>query len=91
MPVPGFVAVKEFSSIQPLKTDPNPPPPSTLSGRKFRVDIFISEKLKLFRFDDCKISPSVRGVGGTDVGDILVLSMLSLFSSELTYSPGFIN
>nr|GMD29318.1 predicted protein [Ipomoea batatas] len=64
-PVPGLVAENEFSSIQPLKTEPNPPSPSTLSGRKFLVATLRSAKLKLFKVVDFKISPSLRGAGGT--------------------------
>lgn len=36
-PVPGFTGAVPFSSIQPLKTQPNPPSPRKLSGRKFLV------------------------------------------------------
>lgn len=71
MPVPGFVAVNEFSSIHPLKTDPKPPSPNTLSGRKFLVAVLSSDKVKLFKLDDCKISPSLRGVWGTEFAEFL--------------------
>lgn len=84
MPVPGFAAANEFSSIQPLKTDPNPPSPNTLSGRKFRVDVLSSAKLKLFKFEDCKISPSLRGVGGaTEEALLFEFKLLRLFPSVL--------
>ena len=36
-PVPGFTGAVPFSSIQPLKTQPNPPSPRRLSGLKFLV------------------------------------------------------
>ena len=36
-PVPGFTGAVPFSSIHPLKTQPNPPSPRKLSGRKFLV------------------------------------------------------
>lgn len=59
MPVPGLAAVSEFSSTQPLKTQPKPPSPKTLSGRKFLVAVLSSLKLNPFKFEDSKISPSV--------------------------------
>lgn len=84
MPVPGFAAVNEFSSIHPLKTEPKPPSPSTLSGRKFLVAVLRSAKLNLFKLEDCKISPSLLGVGGTETDETLLLVLLK-FSSVLTY------
>ena len=36
-PVPGFTGAVPFSSIHPLNTQPNPPSPIRLSGRKFLV------------------------------------------------------
>jgi hypothetical protein len=36
-PVPGFTGAVPFTSIQPLKTQPNPPSPRRLSGLKFLV------------------------------------------------------
>lgn len=84
IPIPGFAAAKEFSSIHPLKTDPKPPSPNTLSGRKFRVAVFSSAKLKLFKFEDCKISPSLRGVGGaTEEALLFEVEPLRLFLSML--------
>lgn len=77
IPVPGFVATNVCSSIQPLKTEPKPPSPNTLSGRKFLVAFRRSLKVKLFTLDDCKISPSLRGVGGTEVDDTLLLEPLN--------------
>uniref|UniRef100_A0A2P2KZV4 Uncharacterized protein n=1 Tax=Rhizophora mucronata TaxID=61149 RepID=A0A2P2KZV4_RHIMU len=62
IPVPGLVAFRECSSSHPLKTDPKPPSPITLSGRKFLVAVFSSLKLNAFKFEDCKISPSLLGV-----------------------------
>ena len=41
-PVPGFAGPVPFSSIQPLKTQPNPPSPRILSGLKFLVANFSS-------------------------------------------------
>jgi hypothetical protein len=35
--VPGFTGAVPFSSIHPLNTQPNPPSPRRLSGRKFLV------------------------------------------------------
>ena len=84
MPVPGFVAVKDCSSIHPLKTEPKPPSPSTLSGRKFLVAILRSAKLKLFTLEDCNISPSLLGVGGTETDETLLLVLLG-FASVLAY------
>lgn len=86
MPVPGLEAVKEFSSIQPLKTEPKPPSPSMLSGRKFLVAVLRSEKLKLFRLGEFKISHSLLGVGDNEADEFLLLSLLRLrsLSFELT-------
>ncbi|RWW62025.1 hypothetical protein BHE74_00030866 [Ensete ventricosum] len=70
------VAANVCSSIHPLKTEPKPPSPNTLSGRKFLVAVLSSLKVKLFRLDDVKISPSLRGVGGTDDADTLLLELL---------------
>jgi len=67
-----FLKIKS-SSIHPLKTQPNLPSPTTLSGRKFLVAVFSSLKLKLFMFEDFKISPSVRGVGGMEGVETLLL------------------
>lgn len=80
-PVPGLAAVKVCSSIHPLKTQPNPPSPNTLSGRKFLVAVLRSLKVKLFRLDDCNISPSVRGVWGTEKEEALLLASLESFPS----------
>lgn len=82
IPVPGLVAVKVFSSIQPLKTEPNPPSPNILSGRKFRVAALRSLNVKLFRFEDWSISPSLRGVGGLEVADTLLLTSFCLVPVE---------
>lgn len=79
MPEPGLVGVSECSSIHPLKTDPKPPSPSTLSGRKFLVAVFSSLKLKFFKFSACRISPSLRGVWGTEVDETLLLKPLKFF------------
>lgn len=84
MPVPGLVAASEFSSTHPLKTEPNPPSPRTLSGRKFLVAIFNSLKLKFLILTDCKISPSLLGVGGTDPDDSLLPSLLTYFEFTST-------
>jgi hypothetical protein len=35
--MPGFTGAVPFSSIHPLNTQPNPPSPRRLSGRKFLV------------------------------------------------------
>jgi len=59
MPVPGLAAEGECSSIQPLKTDPKSLSPNTLSTRKFLVAAWSSVKAKLFKLDDCKISPAL--------------------------------
>lgn len=72
IPVPGLAAFKDCSSIQPLKTQPKPPSPTILSGRKFLVAALSSLKLKAFMLDDCKISPSVRGVEGTETDETLL-------------------
>jgi len=79
IPVPGLVAASECSSTHPLKTDPKPPSPNTLSGRKFLVAVFSSPKVKIFKFEDCKISPSLRGVWGTETIDTLLLELLKVF------------
>lgn len=60
IPVPGLVALKLCSSIHPLNTDPKPPSPKTLSGRKFLVQVLRSLKEKHLKLGDCKISPSLR-------------------------------
>jgi hypothetical protein len=57
IPVPGLVGAKVFPSIHPLKTHPNPPSPSTLSGRKFFVAILRSLKLKDLRLLEIDTSP----------------------------------
>lgn len=85
MPVPGLVALNECSSIHPLKTEPNPPSPRTLSGLKFLVAAFSSLKVKVFKFEDCKISPSLRGVCGIEAEDSLLLELLKLFPFLLAF------
>lgn len=76
MPVPGLVAVNVCSSIHPLKTKPKPPSPKTLSGRKFLVAFCKSLYENLFKLEDCKISPSVRGVRGTETAEALLFETL---------------
>ena len=86
MPVPGLAAVNAFSSIHPLKTQPKPPSPNTLSGRKFLVAVLSSLKKKLFKLEDCKISPSVLGVVGTEADEtLLLLEPLKYFPSLLPH------
>ena len=58
MPVPALHGAKVFSSTLPLKTVPKPPMPSTLSDLKFRVAVFKSAKLKIFKLGVGKICPS---------------------------------
>lgn len=91
MPIPGLVAARECSSIHPLKTEPKPPSPKTLSGRKFLVDDFSSLKLKLFRLEDCKISPSLRGVRGIEVEEtlLIVLRSFPLLLTFLEFTPTY--
>ena len=48
-----------LSLSQPLKTCPNPPSPSTVSGLKFLVATFNSVKLKIFKFGVGKIWPII--------------------------------
>lgn len=62
VPDPGFEAIWVNSSIQPLKTYPNPPSPRRLSTLKFLVAFFSSMKEKGFTFGDDNISPSDFGV-----------------------------
>lgn len=83
IPEPGLDAVRVRSSIHPLNTEPKPPSPTTLSGRKFLVAALSSLKLKLFKLEDCKMSTSVRGVRGTEAEDRL-LEPLNPFLSLLT-------
>lgn len=83
MPVPGLVGAKVCSSIHPLNTVPKPPSPNILSGRKFLVAIFSSLKVKFFKFEDCKISPSVRTLCGAEPDETWVLELLDLFPSFL--------
>ena len=68
IPVPGLVGAKVFASIHPLNTEPKPPSPRTLSGRKFRVEVLSSLKVKLLTLADCRISSSLRGVAGLELG-----------------------
>lgn len=94
MPVPGLAAVNECSSIHPLKTQPKPPSPNTLSGRKFLVAVLRLLKVKLFKLEDCKISPSVRGVEGTETDEILLLEQLKsfpIFWPHVELTPANIN
>jgi len=76
IPVPGLVGASVFSSIQPLKTDPNPPSPSTLSGLKFLVAVLSSLKVKALTFAASRISSSLRGVGSIDAEDAWLLELL---------------
>lgn len=94
MPDPALVAISVLSSIQPLKTEPKPPSPSTLSGRKFLVAFLSSVKLMLFKLQDCKISPSLRGVVGIELDEALplepsLLALLELYPTEkaIEHSP----
>jgi len=76
IPKPGLVGASVFSSIQPLKTDPNPPSPSTLSGLKFLVAVLSSLKVKALTFADSRISSSLRGVGSIDADEAWLLELL---------------
>lgn len=64
-PVPGLVGASVCSSIQPLNTQPNPPSPTILSGRKFLVAVLTSLIVKHFKLMHCSISPSVLEVRST--------------------------
>ncbi|WVY90312.1 hypothetical protein V8G54_035826 [Vigna mungo] len=86
-PVPGLTGASDCSSIHPLKTRPKPPSPTTLSGRKFLVAVFSSTKVKLFIFEDFKISPSVLGVGGTEGLEILLLKPSSSVLPSFELKP----
>lgn len=48
MPSPGLVGRSVFSSIHPLKTQPNPPSPSKVSALKFLVAFLRSFKVNDF-------------------------------------------
>jgi hypothetical protein len=76
IPVPGLAGASVFSSTQPLKTEPNPPSPSTLSGLKFLVAVLSSLKLKALTLADSRISSSLRGVGSMDADDAWLLHPL---------------
>ena len=66
-PVPGLVGVRLVSSNQPLKTEPNTPSPTTLSGLKFLVASLSSLKVKLLTDVNSSISSSVfRAAALTD-------------------------
>lgn len=54
VPLPLF---DTFSSSQPLKTFPKPPSPRTVSGLKFFVAAFSSEKVKILKLGWGKIWP----------------------------------
>jgi hypothetical protein len=56
-PVPTLEGVSVFSSIQPLKTFPNPPSPNKLSVLKFLVAVFKSAKVNSFKLGVSKIFP----------------------------------
>jgi hypothetical protein len=58
-PVPGFTGAVPFSSIQPLKTQPNPPSPRILSGLKFLVANFSSLNIN-FRSWEATFSSSLN-------------------------------
>jgi hypothetical protein len=76
IPVPGLVGASVFSSIHPLKTDPKPPAPSTLSGLKFLVATLSSLKVKALTFADSRISSSLRGGGTIDADEAWLLEPL---------------
>ena len=82
-PFPGLTGASVCSSIHPLNTEPKPPSPTTLSGRKFLVAVLSSLKVKLFKLEDFKMSPSDRGVGGTEGVETLLLKPLKPCSSLL--------
>ena len=86
-PVPGLAALQLCWSTHPLKTQPNPPSPNTLSGRKFLVAVFRSLNPKLLRFDDSKISLSLRGVCGTEADESLLLESLPSLLTYLEFAP----
>ena len=56
IPLPGLVGAKVFSSIHPLKTNPNPPSPIKLSVRKFFVAFLRSLKVKDLRLLESDVS-----------------------------------
>lgn len=85
IPVPGFVGAKVFSSIQPLKTHPNPPSPRSVSDRKFLVAFLRSLKLKDLRLLETDVS-ALRlletGVWGLDATNGLLKISLGDFWVE---------
>ena len=83
-PGPSLLAADECSSIHPLKTGPRAPSPRKHSARKFLVAILSSASVKFFKFGDCKMSSSLRGVGGTEAKETLLVLFWS-FPSGLIY------
>lgn len=81
IPVPDRAGARVCSSTHPLKTEPKPPSPKTLSGLKFRVAVLRSLKVKLFTFDDSNISPSDLGLCGAETDETLLLPPLKPFLS----------
>jgi hypothetical protein len=93
--VPGFTAAVPFSSIQPLKTQPNPPSPRKLSGRKFLVANLSSLKVNFRSLEAILISSSsleveellsailvvVEDITGA-VGCPLLVSLVDLLSAN---------
>lgn len=82
--MPGFTGAVPFSSIHPLNTQPNPPSPRRLSGRKFLVANLRSLKENFRSLEATLISSSTF-----EVDELLSALLVVVVVEETTGTDGW--
>jgi hypothetical protein len=86
--VPGFTGAVPFSSIHPLNTQPNPPSPRRLSGRKFLVANLRSLKQNFRSLEATLSSSSIFEVEEL-LSALLVVVVVVVVVEETTGTDGW--
>ena len=78
IPVPGLVGANVFSSIHPLKTQPNSPSPRKYSRWKFLEDCLRSFNAKDFKLNAASASTVNDGEPTTAAADAILFEFVEL-------------
>jgi hypothetical protein len=87
--VPGFTGAVPFSSIHPLNTQPNPPSPRRLSGRKFLVANLRSLKQNFRSLEATLSSSSIFEVEELLSALLVVVVVVVVVVEETTGTDGW--